>query len=80
MGLALKDVFAEHSDTLGIGVGVEVVTSLDKDILELLVWVVSVAGPYVSLLASHSQLVMIPSTHVSENRRLERDETHCEPS
>ena len=36
--LALEDVFAEDSDTFGIGVGVELVTSLDENVLEFLVW------------------------------------------
>lgn len=35
--LAFENVFAEYSDAFGIGVGIEVVTSLDENVLELLV-------------------------------------------
>lgn len=37
VGLRVPDVFTENGDNLGIGLGVEVVSSLDEDVLELLV-------------------------------------------
>ena len=37
VGLRVPDVFAENGDNLGIGLGMEVVSSLDEDVLELLV-------------------------------------------
>lgn len=37
VGLRVPDVFTENGDDLGIGLGVEVVPSLDEDVLELLV-------------------------------------------
>lgn len=37
VGLRVPDVFTENGDDLGIGLGVEVVSSLDEDVLELLV-------------------------------------------
>jgi hypothetical protein len=58
VGLAVPDVLTEYSDNFGIGLGVEVVTPLDEDVLELLVYLVSrdQAGR-----VRYSQLVMIPS-------------------
>ena len=41
MRLAVPDIFTEDGDNLGIGLGVEVVPSLDEDVLELLVYIVS---------------------------------------
>lgn len=42
VGLAIPDVLAQDGDDFGVGVGVEVVTALDQDVLELLVCVWSV--------------------------------------
>jgi hypothetical protein len=36
--LAVPDVFAENSDSLSVGIGKELVASLEKDELELLVY------------------------------------------
>jgi hypothetical protein len=41
VGLAVPNVFTEDGDDLGIGLGVEVVSSLDEDKLEFLVCMVS---------------------------------------
>ena len=41
MRLAVPDIFTEDGDNLGIGLGVEVVSSLDEDVFELLVYIVS---------------------------------------
>jgi hypothetical protein len=53
--LAVPDVFAENGDDLGIGLGVEVVTSLDKDVLEFLVYFISLHRMRVS---SHHELTV----------------------
>jgi hypothetical protein len=41
VGLTVPHVFTEDGDDLGIGLGVEMVTSLDEDKLEFLVCMVS---------------------------------------
>jgi hypothetical protein len=41
VGLAIPNVFTKDGDDLGIGLGVEVVSSLDEDKLEFLVCMVS---------------------------------------
>jgi hypothetical protein len=41
VGLAVPDVFTEDGNDLGIGFGVEVVSSLDENVFELLVCMVS---------------------------------------
>jgi hypothetical protein len=41
VGLTVPDVFTKDGDDLGIGLGVEVVSSLDEDKLEFLVYIVS---------------------------------------
>ena len=41
MGLAVPNVFTKDGDDLSIGLGMEVVSSLDEDELEFLVYIVS---------------------------------------
>ena len=42
MGLTVPNVFTKDGDDLGIGLGMEVVSSLDEDKLEFLVCMVSI--------------------------------------
>jgi hypothetical protein len=59
VGLTVPDVFTEDGDDFGIGLGVEVVSSLDENVFELLVCIISKLKGSVRVL--YSQLVMIPS-------------------
>lgn len=64
MRLAVKDVLAEHSDDFGVGVGIEMVASLDENVLELFVCLSQSCIRELSL-ELYLQLVMIPSSNVS---------------
>ena len=58
MRLAVPNVFTKDGDDLGIGLGVEVVSTLDENKLEFLVYMISTR---IALLTRCLQLVMIPS-------------------
>jgi hypothetical protein len=59
VGLTFPDIFAQHGDSFSVGIGVEGVSTLDEDSLELFVWKVSYISRYTEV--PNSQLVMILS-------------------